>query len=131
MIDVLKIKYPESGQFNLKMGEKIKEVARKKGVPNGHGIYLIYEGNGCKGDPIYIGKSGTIKSDGTIGKQGIKQRLGKKRGDGVYGNEFFISEMKKRRKGLSFAWFITFDNSGQKTLPAYAEAKIMQNFYFL
>ena len=124
------MKYPENGQFNLRQREDIREIVRKEDVPNKFGVYLIFEGLGCKGTPIYIGSSGRMKSNGTFSRQGIRKRLGMKQ-DGVYRNEFFIAEMEKRQSELSFAWFITFNDSEQKTLPAYAEAEMMQEFYDL
>ncbi len=131
MISDLKRKYPKNGQFNVNIGEKIKEAAKNNDVPNEYGIYLIYEGLNCNGNLIYIGRSGTIDSDGTMGSQGIQKRLGMKQNSKTYRNDFFIEEMKKRQKGISVAWFVTFDESGQNTLPAFAEAEVMQKYYDL
>ena len=130
MINVLKSKYPKNGKFNVSMGQKIKEAAKENNVPNDYGIYLIYEGFDCNGELIYIGRSGTIQSDGTMGSQGIRKRLGMKQ-DGMYRNDFFKKEMEKRQKGISVAWFVTFNIAGQKTLPALAESEAMQEFYEL
>ena len=130
MINVLKKKYPKNGQFNVSIGQKIKEAAKENDVPNDYGIYLIYEGFDCNEELIYIGRSGTIQSDGTMGSQGIRKRLGMKQ-DGMYRNDFFKEEMKKRQKGISVAWFVTFNIAGQKTLPALAESEAMQEFYEL
>ena len=130
MINELKKKYPKNGQFNVSIGQNIKEAANENNVPNDYGIYLIYEGFDCNAELIYIGRSGTIQSDGTMGNQGIRKRLGMKQ-DGMYRNEFFKEEMKKRQKGISVAWFVTFDKAGQKTLPVFAESEAMQEFYDL
>ena len=130
MINVLKKKYPKNGQFNVSMGQIITEAAKENNVPNDYGIYLIYEGFDCNEELIYIGRSGTIQSDGTMGSQGIRKRLGMKQ-DGMYRNDFFKKEMEKRQKGISVAWFVTFNFAGQKTLPALAEAEAMQEFYDL
>ena len=131
MINVLKKKYPKNGHFNVSMGQKIKEAAKENNVPNEYGIYLIYEGHDCKGELIYIGRSGTIQSDGTIGSQGIRNRLGMKQNGGRYRNDFFKEEMEMRQKGISVAWFVTFNIEGQNTLPALAESEAMQAFYEL
>ena len=112
------------------MGLKIKEAAKENNVPNDYGINLIYEGFDCNGELIYIGRSGIIQSDGTMGSQGIRKRLGMKQ-DGMYRNDFFKKEMEKRQKGISVAWFVTFNIAGQKTLPALAESEAMQEFYEL
>ena len=130
MISVLKKKYPMNGQFNVSMGQKITEAAKENNVPNDYGIYLIYEGADCNGELIYIGCSGTMQSDGTMGSQGIRKRLGMKQ-RGMYRNDFYIKEMEKRQKGISVAWFVTFNIAGQKTLPAFAESEAMQEFYEL
>ena len=128
MINVLKKKYPKCGKFNVSVGQKITDAAKENNVPNEYGIYLIYEGFDCNGELIYIGRSGTIQSDGTMGNQGIRKRLGMKQ-DGMYRNDFFRKEMEKRQKGISVAWFVTFSIEGQKTLPALAESQAMQAFY--
>ena len=131
MINELKQKYPINGQFSVEIGQKISEEAKKHDVPNGYGIYLIYEGFDCCGELIYIGSSGTVNSDGTMGSQGIRKRLGKKQNQTTYRNDFFIEEMKKRQNGISIAWFVTFDETEQKILPAFAESEVMQKFYDL
>ena len=119
-----------NGQFNVSKGQKITEAIKENNVPNDYGIYLIYEGSDCNGELIYIGRSGTMKSDGTMGSQGIRKRLGMKQ-CGMSRNDFYIKEMKKRQKGISVAWFVTFNIAGQKTLPALAESEAMQEFYEL
>ncbi len=131
MINVLKKKYPKNGQFNVSMGQKITEAVKENKVPNEYGLYLIYEGFYCSGELIYIGSSGKIQSDGTMGSQGIGKRLGMKHNKTKYRNEFFIEEMEKIQKGISVAWFITFNIEGQKTLPTFAEAEAIQVFYEL
>ena len=70
-------------------------------MPHAYGIYLIYEGEERKVDPIYIGRSGTVKSGGTIESQGLRQRLSKEQ-DGKPRNQYFKGEMERRRKCLSF-----------------------------
>ena len=67
MISVLKKEYPKNRKFNVSMGQKIKEAAKENNIPNDYEIYLIYEGFDCNGELIYIGRSGTIQSDGTMG----------------------------------------------------------------
>ncbi len=130
MINDLKKKYPKNGKINVNMGQKITDAAKENNVPNDYGIYLIHEGFDCNEELIYIGRSGTIQSDGTMGSQGIRKRLGMKQ-DRMYRNDFFKKETEKRQKGISVAWFVTFNFAGQKTLPALAEAEAMQEFYEL
>ena len=130
MIANLKRKYPNNGTFNVRMGQQITEAAIDSNVPNGYGVYLIFEGYECSGELIYIGHAGTIRTDGSMKKQGIRKRLGMKQ-DGMNRNDFFKNEMEKKRQGISVAWFITFDDDVMKILPTFAEAEAIQEYYRL
>lgn len=93
-------------------------------------MYLIFEGYECSGELIYIGHAGTIQTDGSMKKQGIRKRLGMKQ-DGMNRNIFFKNEMEKRQQGISVAWFITFDDGAMKISPTFAEAEAIQEYYRL
>ncbi len=128
MIERLRKKYRKNGQFNVNIGQKITDAARKAKVPDDRGIYLIYEGFDCIGELIYIGHAGTMTTNGIMKIQGIRKRLGMRQ-DGMYRNDFFIRKMKKRKKGISVAWFVTWNYAGEKVLPAFAEAEAIQEYY--
>jgi hypothetical protein len=118
------------GQFNVAIGQNITEAVRKNAVPNEFGIYIVHEGHNCTGQPIYIGRSGTILNNGERRSQGIAQRLGKKQA-GKSRNTLFKEVMKSKNKGISVAWFVTLSSNGKGILPALAEAEAIQEFYDL
>jgi hypothetical protein len=112
------------GTFRLMPGESINLVVTREKVPNGRGVYLIFDLCHPK-QPIYVGKAGTIYRDGKWSNQGIRGRL--------------VNVQKKMRRvdffrglmgatctsGLEFHWFITHENNGGR-LPALVEMQLIQ-----
>ncbi|WP_445357920.1 hypothetical protein [Microbulbifer sp. ANSA005] len=127
MLVKLRTKFSENGSFDLPTKENVTKYIRLNKVPNRPGICFIFAGHGCKGDPIYIGKAGTLTQAGLFRPQGIAKRLGAKQ-NGKTRNCYFQQIMRQKYKqGLSFAWFVTYGN-GHSTLPALAEAEEIQKF---
>ena len=120
--------FENSGTFSLQKGELVSEVIPENNVPNGYGIYLIFQGPNCEGKPIYIGLAGTMNQDGTMKPQGLAERLKAKQED-MSRNRFFANYIDKSSpNGLSFAWFVTFED-GSGVLPAVAEARAIEQFF--
>ena len=115
------------GRFSLLPNESIKEVVSRENVPNDQGIYIIFRCDDLQ-RPLYIGKAGTMQTDGTWKEQGLKKRLTMKQ-DGMYRSEFFRKLMAdKVLTGLTFLWFVTHrQNSG--VIPAFAEMELLQAYY--
>lgn len=121
-------RFPRNGEFDLRPGESIYHVVRREAVPNEFGAYIIYGTPSCSGEAIYIGKAGTLEQGGSLKKQGLSKRLLMRQG-GKRRAEFFREVMDQSApKGLSFAWFITFDGP-RRVLPALAEAQLLQAFF--
>jgi hypothetical protein len=113
-----------TGTFRLLPSESINLVVARERVPNGRGVYLIF--NLCHPkQPIYVGRAGTMNRDGSWKGQGIRGRL--------------INAQKKMRRvdffrglmgttcttGLEFHWFITHE--GEKgRLQALVEMELLQ-----
>ncbi len=128
ILQALQKSYEKNGTFILRKGELVSKVIRKKKVPNGYGVYLIFNGPKCVGKPIYIGLAGTMNQDGTMKPQGLAERL-KAKQENMPRNRFFANYIEKQSpNGLSFAWFVTFQN-GSGVLPAVAEARAIEQFY--
>lgn len=115
------------GRFSLLPDESIKDVVNRENVPNARGIYIIFRCDDLQ-IPLYIGKAGTMQTDGTWKKQGLRERLTMKQ-DGMYRSEFFRKLMSdKVLTGLTFLWFVTHhQNSG--VIPAFAEMELLQAHY--
>ena len=114
-----------SGEFYLRPATRITDVLKERDVPNSYGIYLIYGNLEHSGRPIYIGKAGTVLTDGTWRKQGLRRRLSARQ-EKLPRNEFFARLIDdKKLSGLSFAWFVTFKD-GQGTIPSLIEAELIQ-----
>ena len=68
-------KYQQSGKFSLTKADNLVEVCN---APSGcAGVYLLYSLKNINPELIYIGRSGKIKSNGSlfIRKGGMKDRL--------------------------------------------------------
>ena len=64
------------GKFEFVHGASLKAESRT--VCEGYGIYLIYGHYNEHEQLLYIGKSGTVNQDGTMGDQGLRGRLNNK-----------------------------------------------------
>ena len=127
MIDRARTRFANNGSFSLLQDECIKEVVRRKKVPNLPGIYIIFRSDDLQ-RPIYVGKAGTIKTDGSWKIQGIRKRLTMKQ-DGIYRSKFFPKLMaEKCISSLTFFWFVTHSQNSN-IIPALAEMELLQAHY--
>jgi len=118
------------GIFHLYEDDKIRKVMKKNSVPNEYGVYIIYALKCTQEELIYIGKAGTIETDGSMKKQGIRDRLKAVTKNNMQRGLYFQQEVIKKYKldSLKFLWIITFDKN-KKELPTYSEAKLIQAYY--
>lgn len=126
--------YKRNDMFEFYLGNCLKDNIKKGRVSANHGVYVIYawwdEHNSTL---IYIGKSGTISTDGSIGAQGLAGRLGNKQ-EGLQREKFFnkiLSGEDSRINGkptrLEIKWIETFkDNKGEP--PFFAEARLLRAY---
>jgi len=84
-------------------------VSREK-VSNAPGIYLIFKCDDLE-HPLYIGKAGTIKTDGSWKDQKLSRRLRMKQGH-MFRREFFSKLMAD--KGLAGLTFFLVCNARSK-----------------
>lgn len=119
-------KYSANDYFDFFSFEQLSE---KCNAPkNNVGVYLVYDD--C-GNLIYIGCSGWINQDGTLGmrKNGIFARI-------VNGKQFDlprkISLSKKMKEQninkIRVKWYITIDET-IKDIPGYVEGLLLQDFF--
>jgi len=124
----LKKAFPTHGRFVLRLDDALRKTVREAHVPNEYGVYLVYAGPRCAEYPIYIGKSGTMKQDGSWKTQGLAGRLIARQGK-VSRPEFFQNVIRERGyQALSFLWFVTHDGE-RGLLPCLVEAQLLQRFY--
>ncbi|MBL8450360.1 MAG: hypothetical protein JNM32_10630 [Dechloromonas sp.] len=117
----------EQGELRVGPSESIDDLVASENVSDGSGVYVI---SGCRNTEraiLYIGKAGTICQDGSIKKQGLRQRL-KMKQDGTYRKVFFqkiIAEMKL--DALHIEWFVTY-SPGNGVPPFLAESELLAAF---
>ena len=117
------------GFFYLYKGEKIEQVLAENNVPNQYGVYIIYSINGNQKDIVYIGKAGTMMTDGTFKKQGIRNRLKAVGTDNIPRSVYFQNIIEEFGfDKLKFVWIVTFYEL-EKEIPAYTEARLIQSYY--
>jgi hypothetical protein len=125
MFDELK-NYKNKGHFFFQKGNKLKEVSKE--VPNLPGIYYIYRLRRGKIDLVYIGKSGTMLSNGKFKDQLLNKQLnnGQK---GISRQEFFEQKLAEEESdALDIYWHVTFDEKN-KDIPSYVEGILLQHYF--
>ena len=119
-----KIKYKEHGTFTFEIGDSLSQ--KTKEIPTGYGVYRIYA-NSIDGELLYIGKGGTIHTNGDFDKQQLKKRI-KNTQENMRREKFFINKINEdeQLKALCIEWFIIDE---KRYLPAYYEAVLIQDYY--
>jgi hypothetical protein len=56
--------FANNGRFSLLPNESINEVVSREKVPDAPGIYIIFSCDDLE-RPLYIGRAGTLNTDGT------------------------------------------------------------------
>lgn len=118
------LKFIKQGYLTFKIGDSLSQ--KTKEIPNGYGVYRIYA-NSIEGELLYIGKGGTVHTDGSFDKQPLKERLNNKQ-ENMRREKFFIKKINedKHLKALYIEWFIIDE---KLFLPAYYEAALIQDYY--
>jgi hypothetical protein len=128
VIDSARTRFATNGQFSSRPDESIQQVVIREKVPQARGIYIIFRGDDLK-RPLYIGKAGTLETNGSWKEQGLRKRLTMKQ-DGMFRSEFFCKLMAdKKLAGLTFLWFVAHDDKNSRILPALAEMELFQTHY--
>lgn len=119
-----KLEFIKQGYFTFKVGDSLSQ--KTKEIPNGYGVYRIYA-NSSEGELLYIGKGGTVYTDGGFDKQPLKKRLNNTQ-ENMRREKFFIKKMNEdeQLKALYIEWFIIDE---KLFLPAYYEAALIQDYY--
>lgn len=108
--------------------ELISAAVRKNKVPNKPGVYVISARKPSFNEVIYIGRAGTVLSDGNWKKQGLGARLTKKQSKEARSLFFKRYINEQSLTALHFDWFVTASGDSE-TIPALAEAQLLQEFY--
>lgn len=111
------------GEFVFSSGDSLATVIAAAGVPAAPGIYLVWSEPGS--ELLYVGKSGTVRQDGSFAAQGLRARLRKKQ-DGVPRQRYFDSLLVKRElRALRIEWF---EWNGDSEPPFLSEARVLAAF---
>lgn len=118
------LKFIKQGYFTFEIGDSLSQ--KTKEIPNGYGVYKIYA-NSIEGELLYIGKGGTVHTNGDFGKQQLRKRLNQIQ-ENMRREDFFIKKINedKQLKALYIEWFIIDE---KRFLPAYYEAALIQDYY--
>ena len=120
-------RFAQNGRFSLLPNESINEVVSREKVPDAPGIYIIFSRDNLE-RPLYIGRAGTINTNGSWKGQKLRKRMRMKQG-GMFRREFFCRLMAGRGlAGLTFLWFVTH-NQNSRIIPALAEMELLQAHY--
>ena len=119
--------FANNGRFSVLPNESINEVVSREKLPDAPGIYIIFPCDDLE-RPLYIGRAGTINTDGSWKGQKLRGRMTMKQG-GMSRRKFFCRLMADRGlSGLTVLWFVTH-NQDNKILPAMAEIELLQAHY--
>ena len=112
-----------SGHFSVRPSDSLSAVISAAAVPACAGVYVI---SAATPTPrvIYIGKSGTVHQDGSLGEQRMNQRLRRKQ-SGLPREQFFREYMRGHSvPELHIEWFETYrENVGDP--PFLVEARLL------
>ena len=128
MISTLLNKYEYSGSFIFDGTVKLRKLMSSQNVPNELGVYLIYSIKNGLEELIYIGKAGSIKTDGSRSEQGLFRRLQNKQ-DGLDRNQYFSDYIVQNKCEIRVFWFVTHSECLHKDLPAFVESCLLQEYY--
>ena len=110
-------KYKNNGHFFLRRGGLLAEES--KDVPELPGVYFIMRLAGGHVELVYIGKSGTIKQEGTFQNQLLKSSINNKQ-EGLKRQDFFNQKMAEENiDALDIYWFVTMDKSNNDLQTGY------------
>jgi hypothetical protein len=126
-IERARTRFAHNGRFSLLPHESINKVVSREKVPDAPGIYIIFSREDLE-RPLYIGRAGTINTDGSWKGQKLRKRMRMKQG-GMFRREFFCRLMADRGlAGLAVLWFVTH-NQGSRIIPGLAEMELLQAHY--
>jgi hypothetical protein len=126
VLDQFRTRFAQQGIFLLHSGESIRRVVAECRVPARAAAYVI-SAVGCNPEVIYIGKAGTVRTDGTWKDQMLSRRLCNRQG-GMSRQDFFQKMLAETGASeLRFEWFVT--QAERMILPVLAEAELLQSFY--
>ncbi len=124
--DVLKSAY-NSGKFVYTDKDKL---AVECNAPNSAGVYLIYSKTSQGAELLFVGSSGSVSQNGSIGTNTLRHRILIRR-DGT-DREYFLKR-KMQTDHISYfeiEWYHTYENK-EGSLPKFAEASILQEYFKL
>ncbi len=121
-------RFPNNGSFRLRRGEDLRTTIATNDVPRLPAVYLIYSVRSKRTELMYIGKSGTLQTDGSFKEHMLAQRLRMKQGK-QWRAEFYREQMELLKlAALEFKWWVTFDNK-VRVIPLKAEADLIQAYF--
>lgn len=107
--------------------ESLRYAVRAAGVPSEPSAYVLSVVRSGGVEVVYIGKAGTIRSDGSWKKQSLRGRLHAKQ-KRVSRQEYFRRQLvAAEADSLEIQWFVTWDTD-IRLAPAFAEAELLQAF---
>lgn len=116
-----------NGTFRIRVDDPLRATVRSAQVPDAYGLYLVRPESGSDGDLLYVGRSGTIRTDGTPSTQTLPRRLTNRHG-GMRREAHFRLVMRDRElQALEIEWFVTV-SSERLLLPALVEARVLQAY---
>lgn len=128
LIDRYAIEFPVNGTFVVRLGESTATIVAASSVPDAPGVYMICGGQEDASHLVYVGKAGTIRTDGSFKRQQLPGRLTATRGD-QSSNAYFQGKMREGTLDqLIFRWFVTYSENS-RIIPVKAEGDLLQAYF--
>jgi hypothetical protein len=107
--------------------EPLRAALAHAGVPDKVGAYVLRAARDQAVEIVYVGRSGTLRNDGTFRNQKLFGRLQAKQ-EGMSRQAFFRKKLDEGGfTGLRIEWFETWDDN-HRHAPALAEAELLQAY---
>jgi len=123
--------FKEEQSFEFTRGDNLSDLISRNKVPDAPGVYIFV----VKDVVTYVGKAGTLKSDGTFKGQKLRRRIGNRQ-NGQRREVFFKTELKKGIDAIRVYWHQTCqidlktgNISDDGDIPAKVEADLLSDYY--
>lgn len=117
----------EKGKLVFSTGDNVLQSDKLLRLPDKQGIYLVYKDSIKEANLLYVGKSGSVRTNGDFMKQSIFDWLYRNTSGGIPRIVYFQKEaLKDSGERVVIQWFVT---NGTDTLPGTLEAQLLQAYY--
>jgi len=123
--DFCKNSFANNGSFAFTKNSNLANVCNAPELP---GVYLIYAVKDKLEQIVYIGKAGSMETDGIFKDQKLRGRINNKQ-KGMKRQKFFSYKLyEEQLDKLIIKWCITYNEKSNK-LPGFVEGQLLQLYF--